>query len=309
MPPPKTIRLTINSEGIRRRLLTIQTTSDGSLLLMTATKQRGARDLGLSWRNDGSEKHNAPIMGDKYTVHPSPKIETENALHWKRRLAGHSEERIPQFTRAIKRRDRFAHLFSRRSQSHRMPDTAIAKPTGMSIHLGDYNSSRATLVYSVFIAHAGLRFERTVRDFNIRQFVVGEYRVLVLYSFLPIDAGPSQLDFPTMTFDPALAQTPEQRALFDRLMNGYTSRQVLEVARVQREKLRDEYLVTYPQEQGGFNQVVKANMAIARCGFLLNGMVPDSEFHRLIDNGFRVGCLTEELMRELMPLVASGRAR
>lgn len=90
-------------------------------------------------------------------------------------------------TPVIKKKSGFVHIFSRRT-----PDltperhNANKKSKYRILDIDEYDSRSSTLFYSIFVGSSNVQVPNKVTSANVLSFIIGDFRYLVIWAYLPI---------------------------------------------------------------------------------------------------------------------------
>lgn len=218
----KRLRYTIEVDGIARKILSVSLQKTGLIFdLKPALWHRPAPGKGAV---DGS------IEYSRATFHHSRDSPTGNLITKTTPSSG-GLSRKTQFTLALKSTNRFAEIYGRR-----LPDLSEGWPESnggpSDVSLGKLNPQSFNLVVCVFVGNADRPFSLhndPVLEYgiNVNERTLGDYKVLILYSFYEqpsIDHGTSTFLWTTKPENLPASAIREN----DYIMNGFNEYEVRE---------------------------------------------------------------------------------
>jgi hypothetical protein len=237
-------RFTIEVDGIHRSLFSVVEKRDGDLTLGLSTDLFHREKDQNPWLSPVQRKK---ILNQYYQIHPSfESVEGVNVInHHKYFETGKIEK--SQYTRAIKRGDKFGVIFIRRCASHRFPHD-IAKPNrGKIISIGSYDPKFCTLIYAVAASAVGKELKTDRPQINIAFHDFKLVRLTVVSTFVTMAATDLSLTGHLTTITPTDGHEPgeviaefatEVMVLMEELL------ETLKLSPQEREAARERGLVT-----------------------------------------------------------------
>lgn len=237
----------VTKTGLR---FTIKTQDGARTLLGVTVRPKGDLILSLypaaSYRPTGvlPSESDPDIVEQRYSIHPSHNsADGVNVI--KQTLALSVGEPIETFnyTKAIKNKDGFTHIFSRRPAGFVGTRYDVPKDGVPQIQLTMVNTTKYTLCYSVYVSHQDIIFRTRPHDCNIFQKVFGDFRLVIVWSFMPFPAHRTGQLLHTMTVDPKEAGADSYlRGNIQRLMLGFDETACIATYRLHRDMHRDELI-------------------------------------------------------------------
>jgi hypothetical protein len=181
------VRLAFDIFGTRKRFLTLKLNNSGSLIIpFHASKESSPIFKHTSTGDQRSFSSESAIKAQKYSVHPSTHL-PENVIHWTQITERGTKFDRRIYTKAIKNKRRFAllHYYMLHSLEG-APDANEKHATAVS--LAEYDPKQFSIFYALHIADQDCEFLRTPDDFNVFQYVIGEYRIVILWCFIHVPA-------------------------------------------------------------------------------------------------------------------------
>jgi hypothetical protein len=232
---------TIEIDDVPRVLFSVQQRSSGDLTIiikhgvhMTSEDSHFVPDKGHT------------IIEQRISVHTSPRSPDINALKTTVVLQDGRRLITNNYTRAIKRGNRFAPLYSERCRDLSNPRYIIKDRASPSFSLGRYSPPMSQLVYQIFVGSASNQFRTYCKhDINLIQHQIGAFKIVVIWSYLLTASDSTGEVFAFKTETPeeiATMNDPGLARFMTGLADGYDEESCVELFRFVIRRLRDIYL-------------------------------------------------------------------
>ncbi|CAI2449020.1 Uncharacterised protein [Serratia liquefaciens] len=171
--------VTMNVNGVKKNILAFELRPSGDVIMLLRPAQ--------AYREAGKGMVNLkPITQQRYTIHKSSQSK-ENINLIKHTLGVKEEPNIHTYlaTPAIKSKTGFVHIFSRRYPAMDVGqyDAKLSKKIS-EIYLGDFDATKSTLFFSVFVGAAEVQVSDNKYYANTHSFVIGDFRFLLVWGFM-----------------------------------------------------------------------------------------------------------------------------
>ena len=240
MTVTKEVRLAFLVNGKLRRFIGFRQNATGSLIIPFEKARSRPVHYDSLLDLEGQKYSHAPLIREQhYSVHPSPQLPTENVIHWTQvSEMGEAFGRMA-YTRAIKAKTRFAFVHNYLIHSLRDSKPVKSNPKADVANIGSYNPDLFSVIYSLFVADKDRVFVGMADNFNIFQRVIGNYRVVVLWSYIRFPSYPAGVwtHLPTRRLE--LIPSDEERAIMDTYMNGFDEDACVLLYKISRKSLHD----------------------------------------------------------------------
>lgn len=231
----RALRYTITTGGGPKKILSAWLRPQGDLIIDLKPAEGARPDA------------NRPIIKgdielDRSSVHASTKSAEGNLITRTTPRSNGALARAVQFTRAIKSTNRFAPIIHRR-----FPDISYAWPESnceTDISLGSFDSDKNTLILSVFVGNSLRPFvaaRQTKDQPYLRQDIIGPYRIVLVYDFLPLPSIPHGTSHFENTIRPGECPSPEREVINEMVMNGYLEVDVINIFRRKKDEFTENY--------------------------------------------------------------------
>jgi hypothetical protein len=239
------IRFTAKTQNGQRALLGASIQPKGDLIL--------AMYPALTYVPSGKQPspNDPEIIEQRYSIHPSKQSkEGVNVIKQTLTLSAGPPIITHNFTKAIKNKDRYVHIFSRRCGALLSTRFDLTKNRGQYVELMQFDTSKGTLCVSVFAGSSELIFRRKDPQCSIFQKILGEFRLTIMWSFMPFPSHHTGSRLHSMTFDPNLPSHSHIKANLEAIMLGYDERECLDCHKICCSKFRDEMIKIYSELPG-----------------------------------------------------------
>lgn len=249
MSSKPTWRLVISKDGIPRKLLSARVNRTGDLIISLRPSPRFSSTPGNSpTAPRDAHLHGKRVIDQRYSIHPSRESLVINAIKQTITLEGPKYLHTRHYTRALKATNKFAPLFHKitgrldeKSDIHTDDGTPVTS-------LGSFSNS--TLVFGTFVSRRERQFFTNIvdaDDFSVAQAVLGEFRLVVFWSFFAMGPFSSAILRHSLTISDAECP-PELRETVDWLANGFGEAEVVTFFKRVRQSLRIDFLLTLERE-------------------------------------------------------------
>jgi hypothetical protein len=136
------------------------------------------------------------------------------------------------YTKAIKgKKDRFAFVFSRRFSSMKTATYDLPNDGGEHIEITSFETRKATFCMSIFVSDENTQFLAPVNFAIAWTSLFGQFRLLLLGSFMPLPSDSSGNLNHSMTSDPDTAHDAETARILHGIMEGLDQNECIEFHR------------------------------------------------------------------------------
>jgi hypothetical protein len=186
------------------------------------------------------------IIEQRISIHLSPQSLDINAL--KSTTITKDGRRIiaRNYTKAIKSGHRFAPLYMERCRDLTATRYILKYANAPQVSLGRYSPKLFQLVYQIFVGSARSEFRTYCKhDINVTQVVIGQLRIIVIWSFfgIPSDSTGNYTSFQTRTAEEIQAhEDADLRSFLTDFADGYDENTCVEAFRVYRLNILEQYL-------------------------------------------------------------------
>ena len=229
---------TINVGNIPRKLFTVQERTSGDLTIVIKQAMRGARPG--TFVADGSV-----IVESHQSVHLSPRI-PENVIKYTLRYADDTKRESFVFTKAIKQKNAIACLRIRRCENRITSIYDYKGDPAKIFSLGTYDPTSSQLIYMVGVSSSDRDFTLYgLPDFDHNSFIIGRFRVIVIWSFfmLPSNSSSTANFFRTFPADEMGDNHPaKDSAVHQAILDGLADDEFIALFLNFRARLRDDFI-------------------------------------------------------------------
>lgn len=238
-------RVVAHVDGNPKHLLSFKIGGDNSLYIFIAHAEM-MRDYDKTIEDEGSSSHRKVVQMQKYSIHPSvlsPEMTDKNMI--KHFIEAEDEKPSSvHFTRAIKATKKLTPLFFKQCPELLVDRYDIDDSEGPLRSLCAYDPRVTTLFYGVFVGSRDTdmrRYNKLMQHKAIKfyTFVVGEYRLVILYSFLTMPSLNTGCLNHIITSDPRNIDDEEFKKLTLKIMDGMDADELLNMAEYRFNALRE----------------------------------------------------------------------
>jgi hypothetical protein len=206
-------RFTIKVDGARRIFLSasVRASSDVTIILKHADH----------YEHDISDP-GTRIVTQRYSLHVSPQSHDYSTVKHTMELENGQRLTSAHVTSVVKENaGRFAILFSRLTPDLRADKYKIGIKDKAVIHnFGEYDPRLFTFSHCLMLGPIDHLFPTYPGDFNTNQFIFGQFRIVLLWSFLTLPSSSAGRLVHNLTVPPELANDPTMQNQLRSFMNG-----------------------------------------------------------------------------------------
>jgi len=224
--PLKRLRYTVLVNGRPKKILSVALQSRGDLIIDFKAAEEGRSEPRTSKTDSMIELH-------RLSVHTSRNSPEGNQIK-STIVASDGPIYFYHFTRAIKNTMRFAPVLHRRFPDISYNWDESTEKSDILLGGAGYQSNTHTLMTSLFIGPAqrlffDLNFSSEATNYYLRQDIIGNYRIVILYTFLPIPSIQHGISHFENTFVPGSNGDPYREFINNFVMNGYDEKQIRDI--------------------------------------------------------------------------------
>lgn len=192
----KKISVTIDADGTRKGLMRFELRNNGDVILLLKHAS--------FFREPGAPaSDNKEIHQQRYSFHRS--LESKEGINFIKQTFEFKDGEVINtrvVTPVIKNASGFVQIFSRRVPKLEPEKYNAKKPSkdSIDVNLGSWNMSNASLFLSVYVGSPSLDIPKFDGSANITSFVISDFRILLIWTYILMPAHDSGTLHHRMTF-------------------------------------------------------------------------------------------------------------